>query len=150
MRPEPETLRAWRLLLETHSRVVPQLDQELRAAHGLRLDWYDVLLQLHEAGGKLRMYELAEATLISRTDCTRIVDRMEAAGLVSRQSAGDDGRGVYAALTEAGAATLRESAPTHLAGIQRLFAAHLAPDEAAVVAEALGKVVVAQEAARPQ
>ena len=141
MRPAPETLRAWRLLLETHSKVVPQLDHELRAAHGLRLDWYDVLLQLHEAGGRLRMFELADATLISRTDCTRIVDRMEAAGLVSRQSAGEDGRGVYAAITDTGSASLRQAAPTHLEGIQRLFATHVEPADALVISEALGGVV---------
>ena len=140
MQPAPETLAAWRLVLETHSRVVPRLDQELREAHGLRLDWYDVLLQLHEAGGRLRMYELARATLISRTDCTRIVDRMERARLVRRESAGEDGRGVFAALSAAGLAALREAAPTHLAGIERLFASHVAPTEAGAMSTALGRV----------
>jgi DNA-binding MarR family transcriptional regulator len=118
-------LRAWRSLLEAHRRLADALDDELMAQHGFGLQWYDVLVQLAEAGGRLRMSELAEATLFSRTDCTRIVDRMGRRGLVERQSVPEDGRGVYAVLTPAGRATLREASETHLDGIERRFGAHL-------------------------
>ena len=141
MRPDTATLEAWRLLLETHRRLATELDHELQAAHDLSLDWYDVLFQLNEAGGRLRMHELSEATLFSRTDCTRLVDRMAAAGLVARERATEDGRGVYAVLTASGKDRLRSAAATHLDGIQRLFGAHLNEDETGAMRTGLGRVV---------
>jgi len=134
-------MEAWRLLLEVHHRLTEVMDHELREAHELRLDWYDVLYHLNAGGGRLRMRELAEVTLFSRTDCTRIVDRMAGAGLVRREQAMEDGRGVYAVLTAAGKQRLREAARTHLAGIERLFAAYVAPAEADVMASTLRRVV---------
>jgi DNA-binding MarR family transcriptional regulator len=141
MKPDSATLDAWRLLLETHRRLATELDDELQAAHGVGLDWYDVLLQLNDAGGRLRMHELSEATLFSRTDCTRLVDRMAEAGLVERERAAEDGRGVYAVLTPAGKEALRSAAPTHLDGIQRLFGTHLQSNEVAALRSGLGRVV---------
>ena len=134
-------MNAWRLLLETHHRLTGEMDRELREVHGLRLDWYDVLVQLNAAGGRMRMHELAEATLFSRTDCTRIVDRMQRAGLVARERASEDGRGVYAALTHAGKQKLREAAVTHVHSIERRFTDLLTEEEAAIMATALRRVV---------
>ena len=141
MRPDTATLEAWRLLLETHRRLAAELDHELQAAHDLSLDWYDVLFQLNEAGGRLRMHELSEATLFSRTDCTRLVDRMAVAGLVTRQRAAEDGRGVYAVLTTEGKQALRSAAGTHLDGIERRFGTHLTPEEVAALQSGLRRVV---------
>lgn len=141
MRPSEEVIEAWRRLLQVHQRLTAQMDAELRQEHDLRLDWYDVLYQLTAGGGRMRMYELAEATLFSRTDCTRIVDRMARAGLVRRERADDDGRGVYAVLTDEGRGLLRRAAPTHLAGIARWFGAHMASDEAVAIAATLGNVL---------
>ena len=141
MRPNDDVLTAWRLLLETHQRVTGRMDRELREQHGLRLSWYDVLLQLNEAGGRMRMHELADATLFSRTDCTRIVARMEGAGLVLRERAAEDGRGIYAVLTDGGRGIFRRAAPTHLDGIQRLFGAHVRTTEATVLAKALARTL---------
>jgi len=132
---------AWRLLLETHHRLTGEMDHELRREHALRLDWYDVLVQLSNAGGRLRMHELAEATLFSRTDCTRIVDRMERAGFVARERAAEDGRGVNAMLTPAGHQKLREAAVTHVRSIEQRFAGLLSDDEAATMAHALDRVL---------
>ena len=143
MQPDGDTLAAWRLMLEAHRRLSAELDQELQDGHGLRIEWYDVLVQLNEAGGRLRMHELSEATLFSRTDCTRLVDRMADAGLVSRERAAEDGRGVYAVLTPAGKTALRSAAPRHLHGIQRLFGDHLGPDEVIALRSGLGKIVAA-------
>ncbi|MBT8202073.1 MAG: MarR family transcriptional regulator [Acidimicrobiia bacterium] len=143
MQPSAETLSAWRLLLETHRRLATALDRELVDEHDLALDWYDVLIQLNEAGGRLRMHELSEATLFSRTGCTRLVDRMARAGLVRRERATDDGRGVVAVLTPAGKSRLRAAAGTHLAGIQRLFGEHLETLEVAALRTGLGRVVEA-------
>jgi DNA-binding MarR family transcriptional regulator len=138
-----DVMQAWRLLLEVHHRLTHEMDHELREAHDLRLDWYDVLVQLNAAGGRLRMHELAEVTLFSRTDCTRIVDRMERAGLATRRPAAEDGRGVYAALTEAGRRMLEDAAVTHVTSIERRFANHVTPGEAAAMANALQRVVEA-------
>ena len=92
-RPDPERLAVWRLLLETHAAVVDRLSRELEAESDLPLTWYDVLLQLSGApGGRLRMRDLAEAVLLSRSGLTRLVDRMEAAGLVCREAHPSDGR----------------------------------------------------------
>lgn len=141
MRPSEETIEAWRRLLQVHQRLTGEMDAELRRDHDLRLDWYDVLYQLNVGGGRMRMFELADATLFSRTDCTRIVDRMAGEGLVRRERADDDGRGVYAVLTPQGRALLRRAATTHLAGIQRLFGAHMTSEEAAAMAATLDAVL---------
>lgn len=143
MTPTGEVIEAWRLLLEAHRRLANQLDHELTAEHGLGLDWYDVLFQLNQAGGRLRMHELSEATMFSRTDCTRLVARMVEAGLVERQKAAEDGRGVYAVLAPAGKSTLREAAGTHLDGIQRLFGEHLEHREIDAIRSGLARIVAA-------
>lgn len=141
---DPEVMAAWHGLLVVHHRLTNAMDDELRRRHGLRLDWYDVLVQLSEAGGRLRMSELAEATLFSRTDCTRIVDRMERSGLVARHPAAEDGRGVYAVLTPAGRSTLRSASVTHMLAIRRQFARHLRSGEPARLAEALARIAEAE------
>jgi len=130
-------------LLVTHHRLTAVMDRNLQDRHGLRLDWYDILYQLNRAGGRLRMHELAAATLFSRTDCTRLVDRMAGAGLVRREPAAEDGRGVYAALTVAGKDALRRAAVTHLHDIQELFGAHLTEGEVAAIAAGLDSVAAA-------
>ena len=140
-----QAMDAWRLLLEVHHELTHEMDRELREAHGLRLDWYDVLVQLNAADGRLRMHELADATLFSRTDCTRIVDRMERAGLVVRERATEDGRGVYAALTSAGSTMLREAAVTHVRSIEQRFTGLLSEDEAATIAAAFRRVLTTDD-----
>ncbi len=140
---EPDVMAAWHALLVVHHRLTGVMDQELRDADGLRLDWYDVLVQLSEAGGRLRMSELADATLFSRTDCTRIVDRMQNAGYVERRPAEEDGRGVYAVLTPSGRSMLRRASATHMASIRRRFAEHLDRREAESMAAALERVILA-------
>ena len=141
MRHGNEKIEAWRLLLSAHQRLTIQMDINLRKRHGLRLDWYDVLFQMTVAGGRMRMHELAAATLFSRTDCTRIVDRMERAGLVQREQAAEDRRGVYAVLTADGRALFRRAAATHLEDIQRLFGDHVTAEEATAMADGLRRAL---------
>ena len=143
MRPSNEAIEAWRLMLHAHQQLTAQMDLQLRRRHGLRLDWYDVLYQLNVAGGRMRMHALASATLFSRTDCTRIVDRMERAGLVQRERAAEDRRGVLAVMTADGQALFRTAAATHLDDIQRLFGAHVTAEEATAMAQALERVLEA-------
>ncbi len=141
VRPSSEALEAWRILLEAHHRLTTTLDGELRERHGFGLDWYDALYQLSEAGGRLRMHELADATLFSRTDVTRLVTRLQRAGLVERERDDEDRRGVYAVLTTAGRAAFRRAAVTHLAGIQEHFVAGLRDGDAERLATILSRVV---------
>lgn len=121
-RLSPDELGAWRGFLQTHARLTRQLDDELRSEHDLPLTTYDVLVQLENAPGhQMRMSELADAVLLSRSGLTRLVDRLERQGLLERRECPDDARGSLAALTDAGATRLAEARPTHLAGVRRLF-----------------------------
>ncbi len=133
----PRQLAAWRAFLEAHARTVEILTRELRDAEDLPLTWYDVLVQLNEAPERrLRMQELADAVLLSKSGVTRLIDRMERDGLVNRSRCSDDRRGTYAELTPEGLARLRGSAPTHLEGVRAHFAAFF-DDEEAVTLERL-------------
>jgi DNA-binding MarR family transcriptional regulator len=114
-------LRAWRGMLKVHARALAALDAELIRSHSMPMASYEVLLQLSEAGGSLRMGELARALLLSRSGLTRLVDRLAAQGLVVRRTCESDRRGSFAEITELGSRRFEEARPTHLAGIRREF-----------------------------
>ncbi len=140
----PAQLEAWRTFLRAHARVIEVLEGELKAAEDLPLTWYDVLVQLQEAPGhRLRMQELADAVLLSKSGLTRLVDRMEQAGLVSRRRCTDDRRGTFAELTDAGMQRLRTTAPSHLEGVQRYFTSLMDEQEAATLTSLLQRVIEA-------
>jgi DNA-binding MarR family transcriptional regulator len=117
-----EELGAWVGLLAAHQQLVGALDAELERAHGVTLAEYDVLVQLARAPrGRLRMGELAEAVILTRSGLTRLVDRLERRGLVERVRCPADRRGLHALLTDTGHDLLREASATHLDGVRRLF-----------------------------
>ena len=121
--PSRSEIGVWRSFLRAHARITRCLEAELLAGQQMSLGAYDVLVQLDEAPGhQLRMAELAEAVLLSRSGVTRLVDRLEQAGLVVRERVDGDGRGVVAKLTEAGGDRLRTASTTHLVGVARHFA----------------------------
>jgi len=121
---------AWAGLLRAHARLVRELDAELTAAHHLPLTSYEVLLKLARApGGRLRMSELAEAVLLSRSGLTRLVDRVEREGLVERRSCQDDARGQWAVITKPGLVRFRVAQRTHLQGVRRRFLDRLDADD---------------------
>jgi len=134
--------QTWRALLQAHATLMRQLDTELRADTGLRLADFDVLAQLAEAGGEVRMTELAARTLLSRSGLTRRVARLVDEGLVRRATVTEDGRGVVVALTDAGVARVTETVPVHLRGVSKLFVERLDDQELAVLETALRKVIV--------
>lgn len=138
---DADHMRAWRLFLAAHAAVTRRLESELQDERDLPLSWYDVLVQLHEAGGRRRMHELADSLLISRSATTRFVERLERAGLVSRCPAPSDRRGTLVELTPHGKATLRAAAPIHLRGIAHHFADVLTREEAGVLGRMLEKLV---------
>ena len=149
MRRTDARLDAWRTFLQAHARVVRELERELQAEQGLALTDYDVLVQLAAVEGRrLRMSELADRLLLSRSGVTRLVDRLVSAGLVERVSCDDDRRGQWAALTDAGVRRLRDASPTHLRGIAKHFLDRLSADELRSLQESLDRVVAAEAAAR--
>ena len=138
----PAWLLAWRGLLWTHARVLRELERELLEQHDLPLTWFDVITRLEVAQGqRLRMQDLAEASLFTRSGLTRLVDRMAAAGLVRREASPEDRRGTYVALTPEGALKLDESWPVHEEGIRRLFGRHLDETDIEAVRRAMAKVL---------
>ena len=130
-------IAAWRGFLRAHAALVRELDRELEEAHGLPLTHYEVLLYLGNAPQcRLRMSDLAQSVLLSQSGVTRLVDRLETAGLVVRAPCAEDRRVLYAQLTDAGRARLEAARPTHLAGVRDRFLSRFDDDELAVLAEA--------------
>jgi DNA-binding MarR family transcriptional regulator len=119
--PTDPRLRAWRAFLRAHATLVRRLDAELDEGAGMGIADFDVLVQLERAGGELRMSELADRVLLSRSGLTRRVDRLEELGWVARRSCVDDRRGAHATLTASGRESLLRALPTHLAGIGEHF-----------------------------
>lgn len=132
---EPVELAAWRGLLRAHAALAKELDAELEGVHGLPLSSYEVLVVLDDAPDrKLRMAELAEHVLLSRSGMTRLIDRLEREGLVARHTCLGDGRGCYAVLTERGGRCVQEARETHLAGVRQRFLRHFSEDELRMLA----------------
>ena len=140
--PGGRGLAAWTSLLRAHATLVRQLETDLEKETGLALADFDVLAQLAIAGGELRMAELANRALISRSGMTRRAARLVDQGLIGRAGADADGRGVVIALTDAGMARLTETAPVHVRGIAGYFASRLGDQELAALENTLDKVIV--------
>jgi DNA-binding MarR family transcriptional regulator len=110
----------WRRLLAVDCRLRERLDRDLRDHHGMTLGDYDVLVHLAEApGGSLRMSDLAEKLLLSRSGLTRRIDGLVGQGMVCRRACPEDRRGALAQLTPEGRERLAQAAPTHVAGVRR-------------------------------
>lgn len=115
-------LAAWRGLLEAHAGVTRQLDAQMQAKHGLSLSAYEVLMFLADAPAyQLRMSEVARRVLLSRSGCTRLIDRLVHLGYVTRSADSADGRGTYARLSDAGLDKIKAARVTHHEGIRRFF-----------------------------
>jgi DNA-binding MarR family transcriptional regulator len=140
--PGGRGLEAWTSLLRAHATLMRRLETDLERETGLALADFDVLAQLALAGGELRMAELANRALISRSGMTRRVARLVDEGLVRRANANSDARGVVVVLTDAGIGRLTETAPVHARGVAKLFVAQLDDEELAVLQSALDKVTV--------
>ena len=137
-RPDAVWADAWRGVLFASSRVLRVADPELMADVGFPLTWLDVLAQLYDApGNKLRMQEIQERSLFTRSGITRLVDRIEAAGLVRREPVAGDRRGVLVALTPEGIRSHDEAFAAHLPVIEREFGRRLTPEQQRAVADAL-------------
>ena len=140
-----DPVSAWAALLRTHAAVLPKVARALSLT-GLPLTWYDILLVLNAAPGRrLRMTELGQQAVVSRERVSRVVTELEQAGLVVREANPDDKRSSYTVITPEGRRRLRTSAPTYLAAIEKHFLSRLTDKESRMLAEVLGRIVVAEE-----
>ncbi|MBB2913515.1 DNA-binding MarR family transcriptional regulator [Streptosporangium becharense] len=139
---DAERLAVWRMLQRAQVRITRVLETELLLRHDLTLASYDVLSQLSEAPGRrLRMNDLADRVLLSRSGLTRLVDRLQRDGLVGREACVSDARGLFAVLSDAGAGRLAEATPTYLRGIRAQFLDVLDADELRQCAAMLDKLL---------
>jgi DNA-binding MarR family transcriptional regulator len=139
-RIDESRLASWRALLNAHARVIQRIEGDLQAEELPPLGWYDVLWALYRAPERrLRISELADHVVLSRTGMVRLVDRIEAAGLVRREPVPEDRRGAYAVLTDEGVDMLRKMWPIYARGIEELFLAPVGADTA-IVRDALERV----------
>lgn len=137
----PDPRSAWYEAVRAHSALTELMEQRLEQAVGMPLAWYDVLVNLYLAPGHaLRMSELANSVLTSRSWLTRRVDQLERAGLVERCSAHGDGRGVRARLTREGKRAYLRLERVHSGVVDEFFATHVSPDEADIVREVMARV----------
>ena len=134
-------LAAWSAFLRAHARVVRELERELQAEQRMALTDYDVLVQLANADDRrLRMSELADRLLLSRSGATRLVDRLVAQGMVERVMCDVDRRGQWASLTDAGYERLRQASSTLLRGVDEHFLDRLSPEELAALERAFARI----------
>jgi DNA-binding MarR family transcriptional regulator len=141
--PDPKG-HAWAVLLTAQATLVEKIEAALAQAKLPPLGWYDVLWELEKAdGGKLRMHELARRVVLSRSNLTRLADRLERAGLVAREDTPHDRRGYHCVITRAGLAMRKRMWPEYRAQIERLFSRHLTVEEARTVGSALARAVKA-------
>ncbi|MFI7676853.1 MarR family winged helix-turn-helix transcriptional regulator [Actinophytocola sp. NPDC049390] len=135
-------MRAWRAYVIGSELLRKQLNRELQERHGLALADYEVLVRLSEHdGGRMRMAHLAGEVASSKSRLSHQIGRMETTGLVQRVECGDDARGVFAEITEAGRERLRETAPTHVAGVRAHLVDLLTPTDQVTLAEIFERVL---------
>jgi DNA-binding MarR family transcriptional regulator len=129
------------LLFEAHNALASRLERHLETELGLPASWFEVLLRLARTPEhRLRMTDLAAQTTLSTSGLTRLVDRVEAAGLVRREQCATDRRVAYAVLTDDGLARIRAAAPAHLDEVQQHFTSVLTDDERAALTAILRKL----------
>ncbi|MFG2483973.1 MULTISPECIES: MarR family winged helix-turn-helix transcriptional regulator [Streptomyces] len=134
-------MRAWSGFLAASALVNRRLDQQLKDDAGLSHPQYEILVRLAAAPGReLRMTELANGLINSKSGLTYQVTQMEKAGLVRRRSCPSDVRGVFAVLTDAGAAKLEEAAPGHVATVREILVDVLTAEQLDALADGLGEV----------
>lgn len=138
-----QQLESWISFIRSHSAITRELSAQLQREHGLTLNDYEVLLVLsHAEGGKMRRVDLAETILLTASGITRLLEGLERAGYVRKETCASDARVSYAKLTDEGRQKLSEAAVTHLRGIDELFLGRYSGSELATLAELLSRLPV--------
>ena len=141
---------AWRNFLGAHASIVQRIELDLEERGLLSLEWYDVLVAiLLEPNRRLRMRDIASRLLLTRSNATRLVDRLEAIGLIGRERLNEDRRGTEAVLTPAGRRALRRAWPVYARGIRRYFLETLSDDELKTVSRVMQRLSQRPRPARP-
>jgi DNA-binding MarR family transcriptional regulator len=145
----PQLLESWVSFLRAHAAITRELSAQLQREHGLTLNDYEVLLHLSWAEHKMmRRVDLADRILLTASGITRLLEGLERAGFVAKETCSSDARVSYAKLTDAGAQKLREAAVTHLRGIDELFTSRYSGAELATLAELLSRLPTTGEACK--
>ncbi|MBD2636651.1 MarR family transcriptional regulator [Limnothrix sp. FACHB-881] len=132
---------AWRKFLVAHVTLIEQVEQDLAQAELPSLNWYDVLFALAEAPEqRLRLHELAQAVLLSRSNLTRLVDRLEVAGLIQREQCSSDRRGAFAVITDEGFKMLNRMWTVYGQAVEKYFAYHLNANEVKFLVKILDRL----------
>jgi DNA-binding MarR family transcriptional regulator len=138
----------WQSFLAVHRQIVGQLADEMLTEHQLPLEWFDVLVHLADLPGmRARQKELRDRILLSESGVSRLLVRMEKAGVITRRTAGDDLRGLEIAVTDAGQAALLAAIDSHLQLVASLFTTRLTATDRAALSKVLPKLLAKQ---RPQ
>jgi DNA-binding MarR family transcriptional regulator len=132
---------AWEAFLQCQARLMQRLGRELEDAGKVPLSTYDVLVQLAENGGRLRLRDLVDRVVLSQPGLSRKVARLQDEGLVERLPDPRDGRGVLVKLTRSGRAALRSAAVVHIAGVERVFTDRISEEEATVLARVFARLL---------
>jgi DNA-binding MarR family transcriptional regulator len=123
-------------MLRAHAQLTRELDAELAREHDLPLSSYEVLLFLADSeNGRMRMSELADSVLLSRSGLTRLVDRLQRDGLLKRERCRSDARGYFAEITPKGRSVFASARQTHLDGVRRLFLDRFSREELRTLGE---------------
>jgi DNA-binding MarR family transcriptional regulator len=147
----PSELAAWKGMLRVHASLMKELDAELESSHRLPLTSYEVLIQLADAPDRrMRMCDLADSVLLSRSGMSRLVDRLERDGLLERAACPNDARGSFAVITPAGIELLAQARPTHHEGIRRRFLQHFSAEELDQLGAFWARVLAAQQQSAPR
>ena len=146
-----DEMRLWRAFLEAGSRVLQQVEADMKTDADLTFDDYEVLVHLSETPGRrLRMAELSERLLHSRSRLTQRIDRMTKRGLIEREKCPDDGRGTFAVLTDVGFEVISSAAPRHVLSVRRTLIDIVSPGDIAQLADRLESIVAATGPATPR
>lgn len=138
---EGDRKAAWEGFLHAQAHIMQRLGRDLDEAGKIPLSTYDVLVQLSEAGGRLRLRDLVDRVVLSQPGLSRKIARLEAQGLVDRSPDPDDGRGVLVKISRSGRAALRSASVVHIAGVEREFTTRISDSEAAVLAQVFGRLL---------
>jgi DNA-binding MarR family transcriptional regulator len=139
----PAQLEGWVTFLRAHAAITRELSAQLQREHDLTLNDYEVLLHLsHSPGGRMRRVDLAQRVLLTASGITRLLEGLERAGYVCKETCSSDARVSYAKLTEEGRAKLHAAAETHLRGVGELFTSRYSGSELATLAELLARLPV--------
>lgn len=139
-RLDAQRLALWRSYRHVAASIDAEIARELDTAGEHELVVFEVLALLDASGGRMRMQEISEALVIKRSTFTRLIDRMDAKGLVARELTTDDGRGVVAVLTNKGQRAFLRARPTYRRSVQQLFARHLTDTDVNALVRILHKL----------